>query len=665
MYSINDLNFWISFVVFFVAIFFSFYLPGLQFIKFIDRKISLRNIVLSYCTGFVMWTVQGYIFAFLNIRWATYLYLLLVLLLSYYDLEKIKNDQIYLIQRIKKNKIISFSILFGMILQSLLMFGSGFLTKEGISFLGSNEVDGVMHLSYIQSMITKFPPIEPGAYHQPLRNYHYWIDLNIAELARIWRIPVIHIFFQFLPIFISIITGISTFLLMRIWTKSKKAGLWALFFLYFGGDGAYLFMLYFQKKFGFYTPAIDNGITQFLNMPHAAAKMIFIVSLIPFFYWIKTKQKKWGILTVFLFSSLVGFKIYFGIFAGLGLGFVVAGKVFFAIYKNKNYKERISSIRKEYFSFAILILFLLTALAIYLPSNSSSGGLLYYPLEWPKLFLGENNLNVREWWLRMQVYEEAHNLRNIIIYDAWAILVTLVCVHGTRILGIIPHKKLYKLLGWEHILFFMPGIVVFHFLGLFTLQAAGSFNVFNFFVVSTVIMSFFSAYLMYELSSKNKLWSNVLVILVVILTLPRPIYEIYSATSSIIKNNGAKISKSELDAASYIRQNTETNAVIQTHPQNVLDSRTPYISFLTNRQTYLTGITMIESHGQKIKPLEDELKYLFSLNDPTEFLKRAKLDNINYIYLQKTQVQKLPFSIDSAKISKVYENENIIVLKLN
>ncbi len=664
MYAIYNYHFMMYFIVFIISIFVSFFLPGLYIINSIDKKISVRNIVLSYCVGFVLWTGQGYVLGYLNLRWITYLYILAVLILSYKNISLIKKVHLHAFKQIKKNKLVTVVILIGMIFQSIIMFGSGFLTTDGVHYLGSNIVDGIMHLSYIESMTTAFPPLEPGAYQHSLRNYHYWIDLNISELKRIWTIPSSYVFFQYMPLFISVITGSATYILMRLWTGSKTAGLWALFFLYLGSDGAYLFMLYFKGIFGFYTPAIDNGITQFLNMPHAGAKMIFIAALIPFYLWIKTKQRSWGLLTVGLFSSLVGYKVYFGIFAGMGLGFVVMGKLFSALFR-KSRQTINEKIRSEFFSILLLILFAIVALAIYLPANSASGGLLYYPLEWPKIFLGQNNLDVRVWWLRMQVYEQAGNIRNIIIFNAYAVIVTLVCIHGTRFIGFLPQKKLYKLLGFEHMLFFIPGIITFHILGLFTLQAAGSFNVFNFFVVSTTVMAFFSAYVLYELTLRNTLWANVVILVIVLLTLPRPIYELYAVGNSIKKNDAAAISTREIDAMDYIRQNTSPNDIVQSHPKNILDSRTPYVAYFTNRQTYLSGITMIESHGQNITRLKLELNNLFELKDVNEFAKLAKENNISYLYLQKNTEQELPFSFDPPLFSRVYENDEIHVIKIN
>src|SRR5258708_450085 len=136
----------------------------------------------------------------------------------------------------------------------------------------------------------------------------------MAELVRIWHIPISHLFFQFMPLFVSFLTGLAFYLLIRVWKGTRQTGLWALFMLYFSGDSAYLFMLTLHHRFGFQTPAIDNGITQFLNIPHTFAKLVFLTGLIPFSFWLKTKQKKWLALTVVFFATLAGFKIYFGMF---------------------------------------------------------------------------------------------------------------------------------------------------------------------------------------------------------------------------------------------------------------------------------------------------------------------------------------------------------------
>jgi hypothetical protein len=478
-------------------------------------------------------------------------------------------------------------------------------------------------------------------------------------------IPENYIFFQFLPLFISVVTGAATFSLMRLWTKSKSAGLWALFFLYLAGDGAYLFMLYLHHIFGFYTPAIDNGITQFLNMPHAAAKMIFTAGLIPFYFWIKSSDKKWGYVMILLFVSLVGFKIYYGVFVSFGLFLLVLVRIMVSFYKQRKTKSFIiKTFKQQSFSISLLAIFGVLGALIYLPPNSGSGGLLWYPLEWPKQFLGQSNLDIREWWLHMQVYEQAKNIRDIIVYDAFAVIVGLICIQGSRLIGFLPTKRLAKLLGWEHLLFFIPGIILFHFLGLFTLQAAGSFNVFNFFVVASVVMSLFSAYLCYELTSKKNWWAIVLLFAIVLITVPRSIYEVYSVINTISNDWKPSISKDELNALDFIKKNSPKNSIIQSHLNNYLDSKTTYVSYFSERQTYLSGITMIASHNQPIEPLQKEVKTLFSITNSNEFSRRIKDDKITFLYLQKDPNQKFEFELSSQQFEKYYEDGSVIIYKI-
>ncbi len=668
MYSILDYQFWLSLIGFFVAVFISFYLPGFLLIRKIDSKMSITNFVLALCLGYILWTLQAYILGYLQLRWVSYIFLLLVAILAIPHRNELKKIFIYVTGRIRQNKSISVFIFVGVILQSLVMLGSGWMTSEGMRFLGPNSVDGLMHMAYIQEMMTTFPPREPGAATLELINYHYWMDLNIAELSRVWFIPAHHIFFHFIPLFLAVITSMATFLLMRLWTKSKMASACALFFLYFGGDAAYIFMLILQHKFGFYTPAIDNGITQFYNMPHAAAKMIFISGLIPLYNWIQSNQNKWGFLSVLFFAPLVGFKVYFGIFTALGFALIVCGRIIVSlIHLVRKYSFGKSCKKlfvKEYRTILLLILFGTIASIVYFPPNASSGGLAYYPLEWPKVFLGYQNLNMQEWWLRMQVYEAADNTRNIIIYNIFAALVGLICIHGTRLLGIIPHKDLFKLLGWQHMLFFLPGILLFQLLGLLTLQKAGSFNVFNFFVVSTTVMALFTAYLIYTLMRKKKIWATIVVIVVIVLTVPRAFYETATAASVIITNTGAIIPAEEIEALTYLRLHSSRDALVQSHPRNAHDHSTTYVAYFSDRNSYISGITMIESHGQNIKKLEYALSELFATKNVESFAKNAKAKNIKYLYLQKVQDQKLPFKFNSKYFVKRFENRNVIILEI-
>src|SRR5690606_35438369 len=150
-------------------------------------------------------------------------------------------------------------------------------------------------------------------------------------------------------------------------------------------------------------------------------RMIFIASLLFFLEWERSKNNFSFMAMILTAASLFGFKIYYGLYFVIGFGFYSLYKLSKTIFSSFSQ----SIIQNKQLIIGWIVLIALTA-AIYIPTNKSAGGLLYEPLAWPKVFLSANHLNYRDWWLRMQVYEEANNIRNIVIYNAVAILITLV-----------------------------------------------------------------------------------------------------------------------------------------------------------------------------------------------------------------------------------------------
>jgi hypothetical protein len=660
----------VQFIFFIFASLISFCLPGSLVISSFKLKSKPVNISLSYVFGIVMWTIQGYIFGYLNMRWLTYLYLCFIFtfFVIRYGRSLLALIRSVSINIFSQNKITVVLIFLGIVVQLIPIAGSGLTMRDGIVFFGNSAFDGLTHLGFIQSLINYFPPLEPGAYGLPLRNYHYLADLVIAEFSRIWKIPISLLLFQFFPFLVSLLTGIGAYLAVRVFGGSRKMANWMIFLLYFAGDGAYLIVLTLHGILNFNTPAIDNGVTQFLNMPNAMAKMIFIAALIPLQYFISSNKKNWGILSVLFLAPLVGFKIYFGIFCILGFSLVILVKLVRRFFENNivnRLAKAINVINKEWFSLFLLLLFAGIVLAIYLPVNGSAGGLFYAPLEWPKSFLGTGSIDWKDWWLRMQVYEEHANYRNIYILNALAIFITLVSVYGTRLLGFFTNFKLLKFLGWEKALFFIPGLYVFNFLGLFTLQVTGGLNVFYFFVVSCVILSLFSAYILGQLSESKKILIKIFLIVFIILTIPRPIHEvIYYLNNYQTRADSYTISNDELLAMKYIDIHASKGAVVQSSPENSKDYRVGYLSTFSKRSTYLSGIVFLETRNQNIVDRKIGLKQMFESTNAQEFAKSAKDKKIQYVYLQKNPQQTLRFPLDKSLMKIIYENSSIMVIEL-
>jgi hypothetical protein len=660
----------LQFIIFVFASFLSFYLPGWLVISAFKVKSRAINVLLSYVFGIALWAMQGYIFGYLNIRWFTYFYLSFILIFQifrYKDilLLKLRNISFKVLFR---NKLTAALIFAGVIVQLISVAGSGLNTGNGIIFFGNNAYDGLTHLGFIQSLIDHFPPLEPGVYGLALRNYHYLADLVLAEFSRIWNIPITLLLFQFFSLLVSLLTGIAAYLVVRSFGGSKTMANWMIFLLYFAGDGAFLIILALHHVLSFNTPAIDNGALQFLNMPNAMAKMIFITALIPLQFFISSNKKTWGILSVLFFAPLIGFKIYFGIFSILGFPLLILGKLIVRFIKCKEGNMLtgiIKTIANGWFNLLLLIIFAVIVLAIYLPANAKAGGLFYAPLEWPKSLLGAGSIDWRDWWLRMQVYQVHGNYRNIYILDGLAIIITLISVYGTRILGFFLHRKLLNFLGWEKALFFLPALFIFQFLGLYTLQVTGGLNVFYFFVVSATVLSLFSSFILGQLSESRRILVKIFLVVFIVLTIPRAIHEVvYNVANYNTQSDSYTISNDELSAMKYIELHTDKNSVVQSSPSNEKDFRVGYLSTFSKRLTYLSGVVFLETRNQEISDRKIYLEKLFNSQNASEFARLALDKNINYIYLQNNSEQRLRFAQDNLHLKTVYENKSVKVIKI-
>ncbi len=669
VYSILSPWFWLAGVVFAIGFFFSCYLPGAWWI----RKLKLsawEHLLLSAVLGIILWGVQGYVFGYLHLRWLSFVYTGFFMWASWPQLASEKKHLATIINRFRHIKGADWPVLamlaVGMSIQLLQVVGSGLRYDQGVAFFRVNAHDGVLHLSFIEALIRQFPPAQPGAIGFPISNYHYWSDLVMAELARVWSLPVSHSFFQFWPVILTTLTGLAVYLVVRNLGGSKAAAWWSLFFFYFGTDALYLLALVFIHRWGFELSAIDNGATQFLNMPHSFAKLIFLTGLLPLTNWVKTHDRKWGVLSVAILAPVIGFKVYFGMFASAGFSLVVAWQLLSTWIKQLRtmnlFSAAVKTLQQKHFHLLLLGVFALITLAIFLPPNKNAGGLFWSPLEWPKLFLGHQQLNVNEWWLRKQVYEEAGSIKGMIAVDTFAIAVGLICVFGTRLLGFLPNRTIYRQFPTEILMFLLPGTLLFTFLGLFTLQTSGLFNVFNFFAVACVPLALLSGWWISDLFESKKVALKILASVIVLLTLPRIAYHAYDAISDQLAFKYDEIfTPAQLEAMYFIRTRTSENSLVQSHIKNKYDFDTPYLSYFTNRQTYLTGVGMMRSHNQPVENRVEDMETVFASTSSLELSNKLRDRDIDYLYLLKTGEQTLPFKVEETNLKTVFENDETII----
>lgn len=656
IFGLGDPQFYLYFGFFLIASFISWFVPGWIVVSRVKLKDKLAEMALSLPAGIAFWGIQGYIFGYLQLRLLSYVYIgvFLVLFLRKIPLflsNLIKAKQIFGLQP----KLLNLSILAGSVVQILGHSISG-LQKNGavaFYFLRSH----VMHLAYIQSIAEHFPPLEPGASGLPLQNYHYWSDLVLADLVRIWPIPIMHLVFQYAPIILSLS---FTLLIVRLVYRLKDSNLvayLAVFLFSLGADASYIFTLILHGSWGETITTIDSGLAHYFNIPQVFARLIFVAVIFLLLEWWKKKKLEVGLITVLLMATLFGFKVYHGIYAVIGFCAVIAFKglqEFFTQLKNKNVlKAFIFTLKQIKIELLLTLSLAICSLAVFLPPNKNSGGLFYSPLEWPKLFLGAEQINFNEWWLRMQVYEEAQNYRNIIIFNLIAIAIALLSIFGTRLLGILPTIKTESKLPKELLAFLIPANIIFLLLGLFTMQESGGLNTFNFFIVPIVSFNLFTAL---NLANLPKKFIVPAVIVFILLTLPRSVFKLAEIIQNYQnQNTTVYISNHEIEALNFIKNSLPETAIVQSHPNNNQDRQTPYVSFFSDRLTYLSGVSMLGSHNQ---PYEERQELVLTSFEKTNPLPDLNAVGVDYIYLVGEQRVGYQFPDENL----VFQNSEVMIL---
>ncbi|MBI4130407.1 hypothetical protein HY468_03765 [Candidatus Roizmanbacteria bacterium] len=668
MVTLLSFEFRLFALVFLVACFFSWYIPGrvaLRLLLIRDTD-GIVGYLISMVLGLVLWGMQGYVLGYLKLRFLTYIYLVLAtaLWIPYRSSFVLWFQNTF--RWIKQHTTAFLLIVFGSIMQLIFVAGSGLTYDDGIRFYGINGHDGIMHVAFIRSLMESIPPVQPGAYDLFITNYHYWSNLVLAETARIWHIPILPLFFQYSPFVVALLSGIAVYALIVSWGGSNRVAMLALFFFYFGGDVTYLITLLMHRNWGSHVPLVDNGVTQLLNMPQAMAELILITGLISLHRFIKTNYTRWIVVTVLLLSVLIGFKVYYGIYVIFGFGFLVFVRLMMSCLScSKESVIRTLSIliHKEQGMLYGFVLLVIISLFIYIPVNSNAGGLFYAPLEWPKLFLGPGAIDWQDWWLRRQVYEAASNIRNLFILDAVAVGIALLAIHGTRLIGFFGFFPVWRRAGWQINAFLMSGVILFHLLGLFTLQSSGGYVVYYFFVVATGILGIYVAFALDSIASFRPPIGRILLVLLLILTIPRAIIETGVVIRQYIREEQFNlITKDALDAFSFLKYHTPPGSIVQSHRGNEIDSRTPLVYLFTGRHGYLTGTLILEVHHQPIEQRKKALQQLFLNDDSLAFARSMYEKNISYIYLEKKPSSQINFEPDRQHILPVYENDEVMIL---
>lgn len=636
----GSLPFFLYFIYFLFSVFLAWYVPG----NLVIRKISLGRFeknILSLLVGLVLWGWQGFLFGYLNMRWLSYLYIVIFFLLF---IKNINPKQIKF-KKLNFNPLIILILTTGVFLQIIGVFFMGARFPDRIVLCCGVTPDNNLELSIINEITQRFPPFEPGWYGHPLVNYHYWSHLVLAELVRVFKLPLVTTVYQYSTLLFSILFGLSLIAISKMLKMKKEFIYWLLFFSYFGGDAAYLIPIIQGKGLGVPFEALEHAAQFFLNYPRAISIIVFLGGLMIFLQWIKDKKKSTGIILGLMFGSLIGFKVYTGIF-------VLTGCVVYGLFMLS---------KKEIKTTLPLFLTAFLSAIIYFPVNSKAGGLFYTGFWRANDFIVLPGLNLSHLELAREIYEKGGNILRVLSFELLFTLVYIFITFGTKLIGFFQTKKSMKLFPFDLNIFLISGFTASFILGMFFWQKTGGPNTFNFLVTILILIPFYCALAAYYFISKmNNRFAIMATTILILLTIPRIVF----FTRDVFKKLSLTemITIKEQEALKYLKEKTPKDSIYLADPYDDVglthysEYVSPYIPYMTQRLSFLSGIKdEMEAHGIEYKKRFTIVKEIYSNTDSKEIEKLLYANKISYLYMPSTV--NLPVATTSTKIRIVFNND--------
>lgn len=533
-------------------------------------------------------------------------------------------------------------ILVGAVCWSLTMIKSGLNYSFGMGFWGANGHDGIWHLALINSL-------SRGSFQMPvfsgydIKNYHLGFDLVVSFIHNFTKIPTVNLYFQIIPPILALFVGVTSYLFVLNWTSSKKAALWSTFFVYFGGDLAWILG---RGESTFWS---QQSISTLINPP-LALSLIFIFAGLYFL----TKKKYF--LSAIFFGVLLETKAYAGV--------LVLGSLFLAgvweYLKEKKFKIFLVFLGSSIIS---LILFILL-------NRGSENVFVFSPFWFLQTLFNLDRFSIPRFASAIANYNLAHNWAKLIPAYILAFVVFWIGNMWTRLF------KEFEVVRWlknpktikPMDVFITSMIIGGAAIPMLFVQKGTPWNTIQFFYYSLFFSAILAGVALQNL--KNK----VIIAIIVLLTIPTTIITLKDVY--IPGRPPAKITNSELSALSFL--SNQKDGVVLTYPYDkaaadaavsnpprplYLYDSTAYVSAFSNHQTFLEdevnlNITNFDWNARRNEVFKDFLNTL-DVNIARKFLKD---NNIKYVYWVKPQRAKLGET--QLGLYKIFENSEVNIYKV-
>lgn len=582
MYSLTDSTFWFSLIGIVFSFFVAFYIPGRVVLGKFKLEHTYALHVIAVVVGITLWAWQGYLLGLLDLRFVSYLYLIVFLGIFIYQGYFRRFSFSWNIFK-KVDLVVLLIATFGIAAQVLPYLHMGQKTDQGV-IIKQYSVDHVWHAGITLDLVKNFPPHEPGMSGIILIDYHYWFNLITADLVRVFHLPLVPTQFLGMYPLASLLLLFVGYYFARLIYDNKLFVRLFLFFLFFSGDASMWLILFMQQQLTLSLSSLINNGVRFVDTPAFAYSII--VGLTAFYLIFQEKKrlsKKMIVLAALLFGSLFEFKVYTAIVCMFGFA-ALAGYAFF--------KKR----------WDLIICFVLASLSgafVFFPNVSSSSGLFFLPFELPRDFITQRVLGFYDWELRWRIYQDHHNYIRIIQYGIYMSVVYLVVQFGIQLLGLFPWRRSLQVLSAARALPLYTIIISGMILAFFFYQTVGGANIWEFLLPAGFILSLFTALILTLLLKKTPMVVKVVVLSIVILfVIPRWGITVAEEFKNEYLSGFHGITNEEYTSYEYLKNNVTDDArvMVVNHQSPVI--LVSYIKMFSGVPLYLSG----EGTRQQLTP---------------------------------------------------------------
>lgn len=686
----NQVIFVTQLIFFIFSSFILFTTVGGAFLEKSKAKLSFwEKIILGTIFGWIVFTLLGYIFLVLNLKFLMIPIYIIILFLAL-RIFKFSQQKVTLLPK----KLLAFFVpifTVGIIMQLLVISPSGLEINGNVLFWSSHAHDGSWHIALMNQMEKGWPIQNPAFAGERLVNYHFFSDITPMYFNYFFKISFLDLYFRFFPLFYAVIFASLAYLIGKRITASFWGGFWSFIFADFAGSFGFIVTFLRDRKIDgealFWSSQPQSTIG---NPPQISASILILCFFILFSIYLekrselspRSKDRSFEFLScdnknIFLFLCLIGGTlITFKVYAGIALLGSVAVCALWQIIKEK---------RAEF-----LLLFIVSAITsaiLFLPNTAKSASMLILEPWWyiRTLVVVPDRLGLIDWEHRRQTYVAEHNWKRVIQLELNAFLIFFFGNLGMRFLGLIVLLKYLKTFFSSYFNQLLLSMALGSFLfPMIFVQKGETSGTSQFFQYYLIVLGIFAAEAILYLGQKIKplLPKVILGVLIIILAVPT---QIGLLVNFYQRNAFAKIDSNEQQALSFIKNNTPQNAVILTPlfdryvkldslalPVSGIDAHTPpiwgwsdsvYVGAFAERSVYLADEEQVKNTGYDYQNRKSLARKLFDTDNLVVFNQLIKETKANYLYFPI--IQKPKINLHKTSLKPVFTNDIVEIWKIN